>query len=724
MSAPAPVLCPFLGLADDPHSIYSAASDEHCCYATSKVQHVSLSHQEQFCLTSAHPRCPLYKRAKLQPLEPKRVVFEPSTFELNAAVEPEEAELAPGGPKLPAPLLDRVVKIVTVMTVLFAMAYFAWFFLNRSAAPAERVSAALLQTRTATATSPPTRTNTPRPTPTPTPTPVSRPTPPAPAGGLLFSLNPPLDGAGWVASSERTGNHFGDGLIRAGVYDNVVYYGVLQFDLAAIPSGTKVVYAVLELVGAREDKLTGKGSWQTKIVSRPSGKSWASLTFDDVQRLQWDYIIPPTLSRDELGKGKLNRFELTGGALSALERQFGRGQVTFRLEGSTGDNNNLFAWDSGIGTGSQGFKPVLHVGTEELPPTPTATPAPFVVIPCVPTPASITQREALAATATEQANLVGTATAYPPHYVTPVLVTPTATPASVFTAAAIAARATFQATTVGTATPLPPNWVFPLIVTNTPRPENQATAIYQAAYATAAALTTGTPTPLPCFVWTATPLPPTPVVVYYSPATAVPTREPTATPTAIPEMLRGKIGFISDREGTAAVYVMEPDGSNVGKLTNHWAYDTAMLQQTLTADGSYRLAVLGNLSLGIKIVVFWPGSTQPKLLVENSGISYDPAFAPDGYNFAFVSTVSGPDEIYRLNRDGTGFMKLTTSTWEWNKRPTWSPDAQHIAWWSNRETGRKQIWIMNANGSNPHQGDFARNLSNNVFNDWDPVWFR
>ena len=110
---------------------------------------------------------------------------------------------------------------------------------------------------------------------------------------------------------------------------------------------------------------------------------------------------------------------------------------------------------------------------------------------------------------------------------------------------------------------------------------------------------------------------------------------------------------------------------------------------------------------------------QPRVVFDNGSINYDPTFAPDGYNIAFVSIASGADEIYRINRDGGGFAQLTTgATWQWNKKPSWSPDGKNIIWWSNRDTGRKQIWIMNADGSKP------RNLSNNEFNDWDPVWVR
>ena len=128
---------------------------------------------------------------------------------------------------------------------------------------------------------------------------------------------------------------------------------------------------------------------------------------------------------------------------------------------------------------------------------------------------------------------------------------------------------------------------------------------------------------------------------------------------------------------------------------------------------------MGNLNNGTKIAITGPTIRQPKVVFDNSSINYDPAFAPDGYNVAFVSIVSGADEIYQINRDGGGFAQLTTgSTWQWNKKPSWSPDGRSIIWWSNRDTGRKQIWIMNADGSD------VRNLSNDEFNDWDPVWVR
>lgn len=98
--------------------------------------------------------------------------------------------------------------------------------------------------------------------------------------------------------------------------------------------------------------------------------------------------------------------------------------------------------------------------------------------------------------------------------------------------------------------------------------------------------------------------------------------------------------------------------------------------------------------------------------------SYDPAWSPAGDRIAFVSTISGGDEIYVVPVDGVADpTRLTFNTWEWDKHPTWSPDGSQIAFYSNRD-GQRQIWIMNADGTN------QRNLSNDEWENWDPVWVR
>jgi TolB protein len=100
-----------------------------------------------------------------------------------------------------------------------------------------------------------------------------------------------------------------------------------------------------------------------------------------------------------------------------------------------------------------------------------------------------------------------------------------------------------------------------------------------------------------------------------------------------------------------------------------------------------------------------------------TGASYDPVWSPTGDRIAFVSAEPGNDEIYTISVDGSSPQRLTFDL-QWDKHPTWSPDGNQILFYSNRDAGRSQLWIMDAGGSN------QRNVSNNPYNDWDPVWVK
>ncbi|MBI5878716.1 MAG: PD40 domain-containing protein [Chloroflexi bacterium] len=603
--------------------------------------------------------------------------------------------------------LDRLVLAAAVAAVLFALVYFGALWLDRPMLPPLPTSAPVASAPTATRTA--TVTSTPRPA-SPTATPVPRPSQSATvaAGGRIRTLNPLISDVGWITNGDRQGVHVSDRSIQAGVFDGAVYMGLVQFDLSELPADATVQAAALELTGARDVQAGSAGAWTIKLITLPAGARLDTFSFDEVRALKWDFVLQPALNAGQLGAGKVNRFELTGPVLETLQRAAGQGRVLFRIDGPTSGPDDIFAWESGTGAGAA--KPSLIVSSSAG----ADVASKVVVIACVPTPDDPAARAALEATATYAAQSFGTPTPYPPYYVTPIVVTATPTPATVFAAATAVAQATLQAAEVGTATPTPVNWVVPPIITATPAPANQATAVYQTALATAIAATTGTPTPLPCYVSIVPYGTPTPPLVVYNLPTPTPTPAPTRTPASIPAAVRGTIAFMSDRDGAPAVFVMDPDGSRVGRLSDRWAYDVTGARQAQA--GLNRLAVIGQPTTLTRIELVDLGSQRTRVLVQNDGINYDPAFAPNGYDFVYVSTVTGHDEIYRLNLDLGGSQQLTHSDWEWNKRPSWSSDGKQIVFWSNRVTGRKQLWRMNADG-----GDLT-NISRNAYNDWDPVW--
>lgn len=375
--------------------------------------------------------------------------------------------------------------------------------------------------------------------------------------------------------------------------------------------------------------------------------------------------------------------------------------------------------------------------------TPTPIPAnaatavalglPPLILPTLP-PANTATATFEAAYATAVALTTGTFTPIPTGALRATLITPTPLPANAATAVAHAATATAQAQTLGAATPLPyyvlvttptPTLV---ILTATPRPESAATATEQAARVTLAAMA-GATLALPANAATPTPtLTPTalPLLLFRIPGlTLTPTASPTPRPASLPASLRGRILFFSDRPAPdlgerTNLWLYDPASTALAYVTQGWVYPAAQQAELAIRleAGSYRLLVEPDARRALQVFVFDPQfnvRTQVSLL---AGMSYDPAWSPDGNRLAFVSQDPGNDEIYTVDRDGGNPTRLTFNGWEWDKHPSWSPSGAQIVFDSNRDSGRRQLWIMDANGAN------QRILLPSPYHDYAPIWVK
>jgi hypothetical protein len=590
-----------------------------------------------------------------------------------------------------------------------------------------------------------------------------------PPGGQVIQVTPAAEAVGWVREGDGVSNHFGDYNIYAGVFDEQRHLGAIQFDLSTVISpGVPIAYADLRLVGLSEQWLAGEGVWTVELLEPWLDEGWSQRSFDDLVPEEGVTLALDRLSSTELAANQANLVVLDPAALEQLEARAFAGKVSFRISGPDAGADNLFSWDSGYGTESRGWAPLLRIVAGPLPDRPPLPPTPrYEIITGTPTPANILTRAAGDATATAQATTTGTPTPLPVYWVTPLVIVPTATPANAATAQWQAAVATALAGAYGTPTPWPPNaWTATprpgtVVVTNTPTPETWATAVAQAAAEATRRATAGPPTPFPPHVVTATPRyvmvtatptpqnaatataisakatiaalrsgtatptpanwvtpTPYPLLIPFVPMTNTPTPAPPAACQQVPALLRGKIAFVSDRLGKPATFVMDADGSHVALLTQPQIYDAARDCQTDAPEGLRRVVVLagdrGLPQLFVEHRVY--GTIEP--LTRLGGMAYDPAWSPTGEQIAFVSNESGNDEIYLIAPDGTGLRQLTANTWQWDKHPSWSPDGDEIVFTSNRESGRQQIWIMSADGSAP------RILGSSPYNDWNPVWLK
>jgi Tol biopolymer transport system component len=91
-----------------------------------------------------------------------------------------------------------------------------------------------------------------------------------------------------------------------------------------------------------------------------------------------------------------------------------------------------------------------------------------------------------------------------------------------------------------------------------------------------------------------------------------------------------------------------------------------------------------------EIYVMNPDGTGVTRMTNDSAFEYSPAWSPDGKQIAFNVN----DQIYKMDADGSHSTRLTDGTTQgFGGEPAWSPDGKKIAF------GRSGIWVMNADGT-------------------------
>lgn len=162
---------------------------------------------------------------------------------------------------------------------------------------------------------------------------------------------------------------------------------------------------------------------------------------------------------------------------------------------------------------------------------------------------------------------------------------------------------------------------------------------------------------------------------------------------------RTTLAFISDRDGSDAIYIANANGTNPVKLTLP-GFETKGI--SLSPDGT-KFAYSYNRNIWVKII----GSPDSPLQLTNiSAPSYDyaPCWSPDGLQIAFTSNNgSGVETIFIVNSDGSTVNPYTNplTSGVRDESPAWSPDGTKIAFSSyNREVGSTwKIYICNIDGS-------------------------
>ncbi len=176
---------------------------------------------------------------------------------------------------------------------------------------------------------------------------------------------------------------------------------------------------------------------------------------------------------------------------------------------------------------------------------------------------------------------------------------------------------------------------------------------------------------------------------------------------------KGKIAFLSARDGGMNIYTMDPDGAFQKKLTesNTAGHPDLSPDREKVAYIDYAPAP--------QIFITNADGTDKKTLTNDTVYKDCPKWSPDGKKILFSGSAEGkPSEIYVINADGTGIRKLTNDSF-YDNEPSWSPDGKKIVFASTRGPNGK-IFVIDADGKNQKQLTFSTDKENDDTPCWSP----
>jgi TolB protein len=169
----------------------------------------------------------------------------------------------------------------------------------------------------------------------------------------------------------------------------------------------------------------------------------------------------------------------------------------------------------------------------------------------------------------------------------------------------------------------------------------------------------------------------------------------------------GKILYTLQTTGNFDIWSINADGTGNVPLVTDAANDQG---GSWSPDGTKFVFRSDRTGGGDIYVADADGNNQTRLTTDPALESH-PSFSPDGTKIVFTRR-DPDDEIFVMNADGSDAQRRTDNTGVTDAGPEFSPDGTRIAYFSNNV-----IYMMNADGSNPHPVDPG---GNSVGPQWSP----
>jgi Tol biopolymer transport system component len=169
------------------------------------------------------------------------------------------------------------------------------------------------------------------------------------------------------------------------------------------------------------------------------------------------------------------------------------------------------------------------------------------------------------------------------------------------------------------------------------------------------------------------------------------------------------IAFISNRSGNNDVYVSSPDGSQLQRITDSPAPESAPFW---TRDDRVVFSVWRDSAAS----VYAASARSPVPTLVGTAAGRQPTIAPDGKKLVYSSGQFPSMQLVEAALDGSNVRVLSkTPSAQFNA--VYSPDQSQVAFARGDSTTRQlQVWVMNADGSGERQ------LTRFAVEDGSPQW--
>ncbi|HEU0029909.1 MAG TPA: hypothetical protein VFQ53_04695 [Kofleriaceae bacterium] len=177
-----------------------------------------------------------------------------------------------------------------------------------------------------------------------------------------------------------------------------------------------------------------------------------------------------------------------------------------------------------------------------------------------------------------------------------------------------------------------------------------------------------------------------------------------------------KLAYGTFKSGRFQIHVANRDGTNSVNITMSNFPDNG---PRWSPDGSKILFETVRGSFGSAIFIMNPDGSGQTALAPSLQVNAHPAWSPNGARIAFngATTINDDTDVYLINADRSGLVNITPGIVPEDKDASWSPDGKQLVIATKRDNTNNELYRINDDATGP-----LRLTTSDFFSEAAPAW--